>query len=149
MELHTLAPALGAKTKRKRIGRGQGSGKGGTAGKGHNGAQARSGYKTRPHFVGGQLPLQRSVGKRGFNSHKKVVAQLITLDDLQKLATKAKLAKITPELLVKHHLVKPGVPFKILKVGKLLKKIDVVAHKISLSAQKTIEQLGGTVTTTP
>ena len=86
MKLHTLKPAAGATKTRKRIGRGQGSTRGGTSTKGHKGAQSRSGYKFRPWFEGGQMPLQRRIPKFGFKNRNRVEYKVVNLDMLQVLA---------------------------------------------------------------
>lgn len=147
MELHTLSLAEGARKKTKRKGRGQGSGKGGTSTKGHKGAQSRSGYKTRPHSEGGQMPLQRRVPKRGFNPLNKTTKQVIDLTKLVFLAEKANTIEITDELIRKHQLVQKGKPYKILNgKGELTKKLNVSVPFISIAAQEAIKKQGGTVT---
>lgn len=148
MELHTLTPVKGATKKRKRIGKGQGSGKGGTATKGHKGDQARSGYKRKPHFEGGQMPMQRRVPKFGFRSLSPATYRVINLDSLQKLADKLKVSTIDHTLLLNNSLVGKG-PYKILGKGKtaLKTKLSVHAHAFSTSAKNAIEKLGGSVIT--
>jgi large subunit ribosomal protein L15 len=92
MELHNLRPAKGAvKTQGKRIGRGQGSGKGGTATRGHNGAKSRSGYSKKLGFEGGQMPLQRRVPKFGFTNINRKEYQGVNLDTLQQLVDEKKI----------------------------------------------------------
>ncbi len=147
MELHTLKPAKGSIQKRKRIGRGQGSGKGGTATKGHKGAQSRSGYKTKAHFEGGQMPLQRRVPKFGFKNPNRIAYKPINLDTLQKLSQKTNITTIDQATLQAHSIISKQ-PYKILSNGKeqLKEKLSVAAHAFSARAKASIEKLGGTIT---
>ena len=145
MELHTLEPAVGSKKKRKRIGRGQGSGKGGTATKGHKGAQSRSGYKTRPYFEGGQTPLQRRIPKVGFKNPTRKEVKGINLSRLEAFATKVNISEITTDVLVAHKMIRAGEAYKILAKGKITKKINVIAPAFSHAAQQAIEACGGTI----
>ena len=147
MQLNTLKPASGAVKNRKRIGRGQGSGKGGTSTRGHNGAQSRSGYKRKRGFEGGQLPLQRRLPRYGFKNPTRVAYKPINLEVLQHLAKKEKLVSIDTAVLVKHGLVSKHGYYKILGNGALKEKIDVCAHAFSASARTAIEKLGGQATT--
>ena len=142
MKLHTMHPAEGAKTTRKRVGRGIGSGLGKTSGKGHKGQNARSGGGVRPGFEGGQLPLFRRLPKRGFSNAKfKTEYAVINLSDLNKFEDGA---VVTPELLKEMGLVKQQLDgIKVLGNGKLEKKLVVKAHKFSNVAQEQIEKLGG------
>ena len=147
MQLNTLKPASGAVKNRKRIGRGQGSGKGGTSTRGHNGAQPRSGYKRKRGFEGGQLPLQRRLPRYGFKNPTRVAYKPINLEMLQHLAEKEKLVSIDTAVLVKHGLVSKHGYYKILGNGTLKEKIEVCAHAFSASARTAIEKLGGQATT--
>ena len=142
MKLHTMHPAEGAKTTRKRVGRGIGSGLGKTSGKGHKGQNARSGGGVRPGFEGGQLPLFRRLPKRGFSNAKfKTEYAVINLSDLNKFEDGA---VVTPELLKEMGLVKQQLDgIKVLGNGKLEKKLVVKAHNFSNVAQEQIEKLGG------
>jgi large subunit ribosomal protein L15 len=141
MDLGNLKYAPGSKKKKKRIGRGQGSGFGGTSGRGHKGQRSRSGSKKRPWFEGGQMPLQRRVPKRGFTNIFKKEVQIVNLKDLDRLK---KFKHITPETLYDNGLIKKkSVPVKILGDGELNKVIDVTAHAFSASAKEKIEKLGG------
>src|SRR3546814_15825989 len=97
MNLSTLTPAKGSVRKRKRIGRGTGSGRGGTSTKGHKGAQSRSGYSKKIGFEGGQMPLQRRVPKFGFKNHNRVEYVGVNLDSLQDLAERFKLERRSEE----------------------------------------------------
>lgn len=147
MKLEALKPAEGATKTRKRIARGQGSGKGGTATKGHKGAQSRSGYSKKIGFEGGQMPLQRRVPKFGFKNINKIVMKPINLDDLQVLSESKNLTEITPEILRENGLVGKNDVVKVLGRGEIKSKLTVTAHKFSKSAQEAIEKAGGSVVT--
>ena len=147
MKLNTLKPAEGSTKNKKRIGRGQGSGKGGTATRGHKGAKSRSGYSRKSGFEGGQMPLQRRVPKFGFTNPNRVEYKAINLDTLQELATTAKVDAISIDTLVDHGLAAKGDLIKVLGRGELSTKVDVTAHKFSATAAAAIEKQGGTVTT--
>ena len=142
MKLHTMKPAEGATTAKKRVGRGVGSGLGKTSGKGHKGQNARSGGGVRQGFEGGQLPLFRRLPKRGFsNAMFKTRYAVINLSDLNKFEDGA---VVTPELLSEMGLVKKQLDgIKVLGNGKLEKKLVVKAHKFSNVAKEQIEKLGG------
>ncbi|MEM9737914.1 MAG: 50S ribosomal protein L15 [Bacteroidota bacterium] len=144
MELHTLQPAEGAIKKRKIIGRGQGSGKGGTATRGHKGAQSRSGYKTRPNFQGGQLPLHMSAPKMA-KRNTQAKYKSINLDTLEMIAEKSAKSTITADLLIAHGLFKKGEKYKILGKGSLTKQLTVNAHACSRSAREVIEKQKGEI----
>lgn len=145
MKLESLKPASGSTKNRKRIARGQGSGKGGTATRGHKGAQSRSGYSKKIGFEGGQMPLQRRVPKFGFKNNNKVVMKPINLDDLQTLSDSKKVNEITPEVLRQNGMAGKGDIIKVLGRGELSAKLTVKAHKFSKSAQEAIEKAGGSV----
>lgn len=148
MNLSNLKPADGSlHNKNKRKGRGQASGKGGTASRGHKGAKSRSGYSKKIGFEGGQMPLQRRVPKFGFTNINRVEYQAVNLDALQQLAEKTKATEITPELLVENRLVGANDLIKILGRGELKAKLSVSAHKFSATAQAAIEKAGGEVKT--
>lgn len=144
MKLHEMMPNEGATQKRKRVGRGVGSGLGKTSGKGEKGQNARSGGGVRPGFEGGQLPLFRRLPKRGFsNARFKTRYATINLSDLNKFEEGS---VITPELLKDMGLVKKQLDgIKVLGNGKLEKKLTVKAHKFSITAQKEIESHGGKI----
>ena len=146
MELSRLKPAEGSVKDRKRIARGQGSGYGGTATKGHKGAKARTGYKSKPGFEGGQMPLVRRLPKYGFNNINRVEYKGINLDTLQTLAETNSLTVIDFQALYEHGLVSKKDKVKILGKGKLSLKLDVKAHGFSKTAQAAIEALQGTAT---
>lgn len=146
MQLNNLTPAQGSVRKRKRIGRGTGSGKGGTSTRGHKGAQSRSGYKSKAGFEGGQMPLQRRVPKFGFKNHNRVEYKPVNLDNLQSLLDKTKAEKVDIELLVNNGVVGKNDLVKILGRGELTTKVDVTAHAFSKGAVEAIEKSGGKVT---
>lgn len=145
MELHNLRPAKGSTKKRKRIARGQGSGRGGTATRGHKGAKSRSGFKNKRNFEGGQMPIQMRLPKRGFNNLNRVAFVPINLDRLQAIAEKHSIDTINLEALLEHKIVGKNDKVKILGDGELTTKINVTAHAISASAKEAIEALGGSV----
>lgn len=144
MKIHTIAPAEGAKTAPKRLGRGTGSGLGKTAGKGHKGQWARSGGGVRPGFEGGTMPLARRLPKRGFYNKWEKVYAVLNVGALENFENGA---EITPELLVEMRLVtiKDFYGLKILGDGTLSKSLTVYAHKFSATAKEAIEKAGGKV----
>ena len=145
MKLNNLTPAAGSTHSRRRIGRGPGSGLGGTSTRGHKGAKARSGYKKKLGFEGGQMPLQRRLPKFGFKNINRVEYQPVNLDTIQKLA-EVGAAKIGIEELVAAGLVKASQPVKVLGNGTLTAKVEVVANAFSKSAEAAIQNAGGTAT---
>ena len=145
MKLHTLKPASGSTKTNKRLGRGQGSG-GSTAGRGHKGAQSRSGYHKKFGFEGGQMPLQRRIPKFGFKNNNKVYFKAINLDALEELATSSKASAITLQLMVDNGIVGKNDKVKILGRGELKAKVSVEAHAFSVTATKAIENAGGNAT---
>src|SRR5918994_6547170 len=146
MKLHTLKPAEGSVKKNKRLGRGQGSG-GSTAGRGHKGAQSRSGYAAKAGFEGGQMPLQRRVPKFGFKNNNKVYFKAVNLDILEGLAEKTKGGALSIQVLVENGIVGKNDKVKVLGRGELKSKVSVEAHAFSETATKAIEKVGGTATT--
>ena len=146
MQLNTLKPAVGAVKDRKRVGRGQGSGKGGTATRGHKGAHSRSGYKRKSGFEGGQLPLQRRIPRYGFKNINRIAYKPINLALLQQLADQSKVDTIDASLLRDHGLINKHDRYKILSKGTLKTQLHVTAHAFSASARTAIEQLGGQAT---
>lgn len=145
MKLHELKPAKGATKSNKRLGRGQGSG-GSTAGRGHKGAQSRSGYHKKIGFEGGQMPLQRRVPKFGFKNNNKIYYKPINLDVLTELATKLNASSINIQSLVENGLISKRDKVKVLGRGELKLKVNVEAHAFSETATKAIETAGGTAT---
>lgn len=146
MDLSNLKPAEGSVKARKRIGRGQGSGRGGTSTRGHKGASSRSGNSRKIGFEGGQMPLHRRVPKGGFKNHNRVEYTGINLDVLQSLADNHGLTVFTHEIFIERGLVSKNELVKILGRGKLTTKLDVTAHGFSKKAQEAIESLGGVAT---
>lgn len=147
MTLHNLQPAKGSvKTQGKRVGRGQGSGKGGTATRGHKGAKSRSGYSRKIGFEGGQMPLQRRVPKFGFTNINRKEYVGINLYKLQELVDNKKVTDtVTIETLIENGLVRRKDLVKILGKGELTAKLNVTVHKFTASAKEAIEKAGGTV----
>jgi len=145
MELSNLKPAAGSTKSRKRIARGEGSGKGGTSTRGHNGAKSRSGYSRKMGFEGGQMPLQRRVPKYGFKNRNRVEYVAINLKDLQSLAEKFKLKKVDLDVLRKHRIISDAEVLKVLANGVLKAKLEVHAHAFSAAASKAIEEAGGKI----
>jgi large subunit ribosomal protein L15 len=143
MGLNNLRPPKGATHSIKRIGRGQGSGQGKTAGRGHKGAQSRSGYKVKRGFEGGQMPLHRRVPKRGFHNPFRVEYQVVNLDTLGERFEAQTV--VTPELLAERGLVaRAADPIKVLARGEVGKALTVRAHKFSGKAAEKIAAAGGT-----
>lgn len=147
MDLSNLKPADGSTHSRKRIARGQGSGKGGTSTRGHKGAKSRSGYKRKRGFEGGQMPLFRRVPKFGFKNINRVEYSGINLSTIQTLADKIKKDEITVDVLIENGLARKNAKVKILGGGELTSKVNVTAHAFSETAIKSIEAQGGTATT--
>ena len=149
MDLSNLKPAEGSvKNQGKRIGRGQGSGKGGTATRGHKGAKSRSGYSKKLGFEGGQMPLQRRVPKFGFTNINRVEYQGINLDTLQELVSDKKIKDTVDfETLFSNGLIGKNDLVKILGRGELKSKLKVSAHKFTASAKAAIEAAGGEAVT--
>ena len=146
MKLNTLTPAAGSTHSRRRIGRGPGSGLGGTSTRGDKGAKARSRYKKKIGFEGGQMPLQRRIPKAGFKNvnHKEYFA--VNLSTLQALAEAKSLTKITIVDLKAAGLTNGKELVKVLGNGELKAKIDVEANAFSKSAEEAIKAVGGSAT---
>lgn len=145
--LHNLTPAPGSHRDRKRIGRGPGSGKGKTAGKGHKGIKARAGHHGpgggKPHFEGGQMPLTRRLPKYGFVNPFRVEHQVVRLGDLARVPEGT---EITRETLVAAGLIRAAKgPAKILANGELSRAVTVRGIKMSETVRKKIEAAGGRV----
>ena len=142
MNLSNLRPPKGATRNHKRVGRGQGSGNGKTAGRGHKGAQSRSGYSYKRGFEGGQMPLHRRVPKRGFWNPFRVEYEVVNLDTLEERFDAGTV--VTLELLAEHRLISSaGKKLKVLGRGELKKKLTVRAHKFSGKAAEKIAAAGG------
>jgi large subunit ribosomal protein L15 len=146
MKLHTLKPAPGSTHREgKRLGRGEGSGKGGTASRGHKGAGSRSGTSTKRGFEGGQMPLYRRIPKFGFKNLNRVEYAPINLDKLQELADKG-ISKIDSSVLRDNGLIGKNDLVKILGRGEIKAALEIKADKFSEAAQKAIEAAGGSIT---
>jgi large subunit ribosomal protein L15 len=145
MDLSNLKPPKGANRKRKRVGRGPGSGLGKTAGRGAKGAKSRSGFKRKRGFEGGQMPLHRRMPKRGFFNPFRVEYAVVNLDDLG--AKFAAGTVVTPELLRETRLVSTKQKIKVLSRGDLAVALTVKAHKFSAKAAEKIAAAGGSVET--
>ena len=146
MKLNTLKPAAGATKTRKRIGRGPGSGLGGTSTRGHKGAKARSGYKKKIGFEGGQMPLQRRLPKFGFKNINRKEYQAVNLSLIQKLVEQGA-EKVGIAELIAAGAAKAGQLVKVLAKGQLTAKVEVEAHAFSQAAQAAIEAAGGNAKT--
>jgi large subunit ribosomal protein L15 len=147
MNLSNIQPAKGSTKKRKRVGRGEGSGHGGTSTRGHKGAKSRSGYSSKIGFEGGQMPLQRRVPKFGFTSPNRVEYKGVNLDTLQALVEKLGKNTIVIQDIIDNGLAGKHDLIKILGRGELNVKVEVSAHKVSKSALAAIESAGGSVQT--
>ncbi len=148
MNLNDVHRGVHKLKKRKRIGRGPGSGHGKTAGRGHKGARSRAGYSVHPTFEGGQMPLVRRVPKRGFNNRFAASVAVVNLKDLEKQFDAG--AHVTPETLQENNLAKGRYDvLKVLGTGELTKNLTVHAHRFSESARRKIEQAGGTIIELP
>ncbi len=145
MDLSNLQPAAGStQNQNKRLGRGQGSGKGGTASRGHKGAKSRSGYSKKIGFEGGQMPLQRRVPKFGFNNINRVAYQGVNLDTLQSLVEAGKVTDtISLHDFAAFGLASKNDLIKILGRGELKTKLKVTANKFTATAKSAIEAAGG------
>ena len=141
MKLHELEKNIGATNRKKRVGRGPGSGLGKTSGRGQKGQKARSGGSINPVFEGGQLPLYRRLPKRGFSNHRfKKVYAIVNLGDLNKFDDGT---VVTPALLLEKRIVRKECDgIKVLGEGKLEKKLTIQAHRFSRSALAKIEESG-------
>lgn len=143
MKLHELKPPVGATQRRKRVGRGTGSGHGKTSGRGEKGQKARSGAHIHPWFEGGQLPLHRRVPKRGFTNRFRKVYATVNLRDLERFESGT---KVTPGLLQERRIVKDlKAGLKVLAEGVLSKPLSVAAHKFSKQAIEKILASGGMI----
>ena len=142
ISLANLKPAKGAIKKKKRIGRGPGSGFGKTAGRGMNGQKSRSGYSRKRGFEGGQMPLIRRIPKRGFNNIFKSNYNILNVGDIEKSG----LDELNVEVLLEKKIIRDKrLKLKILGDGELSRKVKVSAHKFSKSAVEKIEKNGGEV----
>ena len=145
MKLSILKPACGSTKTRKRIGRGQGSGKGGTSTRGHKGAKSRSGYSKKIGFEGGQMPIQRRLPKFGFNNINRVEYKAINLDTIQLVAEKANSTSVDVKMLIEAGFISKNQLVKVLAKGTITAKLDVTAHAFSKSAEEAIVAAGRTI----
>src|SRR5687768_10237828 len=142
MDLSNLKPSERSKFSKKRVGRGHGSGTGTQAGRGHKGAQSRSGYSFKRGFEGGQMPLHRRVPKRGFHNPFRVEYAVVNLDDLSERFADG--ADVTPDVMRAIGLVRDArLPIKVLARGEMSKKLSVQAHKFSGKAAEKLAAAGG------
>jgi large subunit ribosomal protein L15 len=145
MNLHSLTPAAGSTHKEKRLGRGEASGKGGTATKGNKGGQSRAGYKVKAAFEGGQMPLQRRVPKRGFKNINRIEYKAINLGQVDHFAEKYGITEFSPENLYVNGLISGTDRIKILGNGEMKGKFTFKVHAISAKAKAALEATGSTV----
>ena len=143
MKLENMKPAKGATHNSKRVGRGQGSGKGGTATRGTKGAQARAGYEHKVGFEGGQMPIQRRLPKFGFKNPTRVEFKAVNVATLQALSEKLNLKAIDVDTLIAAGIASKGELVKVLGNGEITAAIEVKANAFSASATKKIEAAGG------
>ena len=144
MNLSNLKPAIGSVKNKKRIARGQGSGRGGTATRGHNGQKSRSGYSRKIGFEGGQMPLQRRVPKFGFTNINRKDYAGINLDTLQALVDAKRISdSLAMDQIIELRLATKNELVKILGRGKLTSSLKVTAHKFTATAKAAIEAAGG------
>jgi large subunit ribosomal protein L15 len=147
MKLHTLKPAEGAVKTRKRIGRGQGSGRGGTSTRGHKGDRSRSGSFWKFNFEGGQMPMARRLPKYGFKNPFRVEYAVLNLSDLERIAAANPGKELNVDLFYATGAVADSKqPVKILADGKLTQALTVSAHRLSGAAKEAITQAGGSFT---
>ena len=146
MNLSNLKPAEGSIKHSKRIGRGAGSGKGGTATRGNKGAKARSGYHQKVGFEGGQMPLYRRVPKFGFKNINRIEYVGINIDTLNALAEAKNITDFNIDVLKENGLISGKDRIKILGRGELAKAVNVTAHAFSATAKNAIEDKGGVAT---
>ena len=145
MNLSNLKPKEGSiQNPKKRLGRGQGSGKGGTSARGHKGAKSRSGYSKKLGFEGGQMPLQRRVPKFGFTNINRVEYQGVNLDKVQSLIDNKKIkGSMDVQSFIDNGLAKKNDLIKILATGEITSPLKISAHKFSAAAKSAIEKSGG------
>ncbi len=145
LSLNNLKPAEGSTHKKKRVGRGPGSGLGKTAGRGHKGQKSRSGYSSRPGFEGGQMPLQRRLPKRGFTNIFKKQWVEISLAKIESSFDSGD--DVTPEILHERGLIKKAKhDLVILGTGEISKALNISSHRFTKTAKDKIEKAGGTAT---
>lgn len=143
MQLNTLSPVEGSTKKRKRIGRGQGSGHGKTATKGHKGQKARSGGSIKAGFEGGQMPMQRRLPKRGFTPNNRIEYSIVKISDFNIFETGSSIS--IQDMMNSGLVSNKKMPVKVLGDGELGKALNIEAHKYSASAKEKIIAAGGSV----
>ena len=143
MKLENLKPAKGATHNSKRVGRGQGSGKGGTATRGTKGAQARAGYEHKVGFEGGQMPIQRRLPKFGFKNPTRVAFKAVNIATLQALSEKLGTKEFDVDTLIGAGIASKGELVKVLGNGEITAALQVKANAFSASATSKIEAAGG------
>ena len=146
MKLENLKPAKGATHRKKRVGRGEGSGKGGTATRGTKGAQARAGYEHKAGFEGGQMPIHRRVPKFGFKNRNRVEYKAVNVADLQRLSERLGVTSFDHDTLISAGMASKTELIKVLGNGELTAKLEVSANAFSKSAVAKIEAAGGKTT---
>ncbi len=145
MKLHTLKPAEGSTFSEKRLGRGEASGKGGTATKGNKGGQSRAGYKRKMAHEGGQMPIQRRIPKRGFKNPHRVEYKVFNLGQVDQLVEKYGFTEFSADLLYVNNLISQTDLVKVLGTGELKSKLTFKVDAVSAKAKAAIEAAGGTV----
>ena len=146
MSLNNLQPAKGSVKHSKRVGRGAGSGKGGTATRGNKGAKSRSGYHQKVGFEGGQMPIYRRLPKFGFKNINRVEYVGINIDVLNTLAETKNITDFNVEVFKQNGLISGKDRIKILGRGELSKAVNVTAHAFTATAKQAIEAKGGVAT---
>ncbi|MFT3680084.1 MAG: 50S ribosomal protein L15 [Ferruginibacter sp.] len=145
MNLHSLRPAKGATHKEKRLGRGEASGKGGTATKGNKGGQSRAGYKSKMAHEGGQMPIQRRIPKRGFKNISRVEHKVFNVGQVDHFAEKFNITEFSLENLYINGLISRTDSVKILGKGEVKGKYAFKVNAVSATAKAAIEAAGGSV----
>lgn len=145
MKLHQLKPAKGSTHKKKRLGRGEASGKGGTSTRGNKGGQSRAGYSSKIAFEGGQMPIQRRLPKRGFKNPNRVSFVVLNVGQIDQLVEKYALTEISQDSLYINNIIGKTDLIKILGVGELKTKLAFNVNAVSAKAKEVIEAAGGTV----
>lgn len=145
MELHNLKPAKGSTKNSKRIGRGQGSGRGGTATKGNKGQQSRSGYSRKVGFEGGQMPIHRRVPKRGFKNINNITYKVFNLEQIDEMVEKHSLSEVSLVSLYENKFISKTDKVKILGRGEIKSGVTFKVNAVSETAKEAIEKAGGTI----
>ncbi len=145
MKLHELRPAKGATHKKKRIGRGEASGKGGTSTKGNKGGQSRAGYQRKMAHEGGQMPIQRRLPKRGFKNNNRIEYKVFNLGQIEQLIEKYNITEFSLETLYINGLISQTDSVKVLGNGELKTKLSFKVNAVSGKAKAAIEASGGSL----